>query len=76
MFEMYFEYGKLPKLSFSLYRIIQPPLYFLTCVTPKGNTLPKRRHLRLFGYDLVVVKYWEWDRIKGDEGKSVQRSWT
>ena len=43
------------------------PDHFLACGSPKGGTLLKHRHLRQLGYALVVVPYWEWDKVSGDE---------
>ena len=43
------------------------PDHFLACGSPKGRTLLKHRHLRQLGYALVVVPYWEWGKVSGDE---------
>ena len=43
------------------------PDHFLACGSPKGSTLLKHRHLRQLGYALVVVPYWEWGKVSGDE---------
>ena len=44
------------------------PDHFLACGrSPDGGTLLKHRHLRQLGYALVVVPYWEWDQVSGDE---------
>jgi len=48
------------------------PSHFLTCGSPKGATLLKRRHLQQLGYLVVVVPYWEWDRVKGRMASEVQ----
>ena len=28
-----------------------------------GGTLIKHRHLKLLGYDLVTIPYWEWEHV-------------
>ena len=48
------------------------PSHFLACGSPNGATLLKRRHLQQLGYTLVVITYWEWDRVKGCEASEVQ----
>jgi len=44
------------------------PSHFVGRGSPTGATLLKRRHLRLLGYALVSVPYWEWDEVRGGEG--------
>ena len=48
------------------------PSHFLACGSPTGGTLLKHRHLRQLGYALVVVPYWEWDQVRGDEAAEVE----
>ena len=48
------------------------PSHFLACGSPSGATLLKHRHLRQLGYALVVVPYWEWDQVRGDEAAEVE----
>ena len=49
------------------------PAHFLACGrSPKGGTLLKHRHLQLLGYALVVVQYWEWDQVSGDEASKAE----
>ena len=43
------------------------PGHFLACGSPTGATLLKHRLLQQMGYALVVVPYWEWDQVSGDE---------
>ena len=47
------------------------PSHFLACGSPTGATLLKHRHLRQLGYALVVVPYWEWGQVSGDEAAEV-----
>ena len=44
----------------------------MACGSPTGATLLKHRHLRQLGYALVVVPYWEWDQVSGDETAEVE----
>ena len=46
---------------------VDGPSHFLSCKSPTGATLIKRRHLELLGYNLVSVPYWEWDETRQDE---------
>ena len=48
------------------------PSHFLACGSPLSCTLLKHRHLRLLGYALVVVPYWECDQISGDKAAEVE----
>ena len=48
------------------------PSHFLACGSPSGATLLKHRHLRQLGYALVVVPYWEWQLVRGDETSKVE----
>ena len=48
------------------------PSHFLACGSPSGATLLKHRHLRQLGYALVVVPYWEWQHVRGDETSKVE----
>ena len=48
------------------------PSHFLACGSTTGATLLKHRHLRQLGYALVVVPYWEWDQVRGDEAAEVE----
>jgi hypothetical protein len=48
------------------------PSHFLACGSPTGATLLKHRHLRQLGYALVVVPYWEWNQVRGDEAAEVE----
>ena len=45
------------------------PSHFLACRTPTGATLIKQHQLRLLGYTLVSLPYWEWDRLDMGVGK-------
>ena len=45
---------------------VDGPSHFLSCKSPKGKTLIKRRILELLGYNLVSVPYWEWDELQHD----------
>jgi len=47
------------------------PSHFLACGSLTGATELKHRHLRQLGYALVVVPYWEWDQVRGDEAAEV-----
>ncbi len=50
------------------------PSHFLTCRSPVGATLMKRRHLELLGYTVVSVPFWEWGQLTGsDERKEYLR---
>ena len=40
-----------------------------------GRPLLKHRHLRQLGYALVVVPYWEWGQVSGDEAAEVDYLW-
>jgi hypothetical protein len=48
------------------------PSHFMACASPTGATLLKHRHLRLLGHNLVVVPYWEWDKVRGDKASQVK----
>jgi hypothetical protein len=51
------------------------PSHFFGCKAATGATLIKRRHLELLGYRLVIVPFWEWDRLAGsDERKKYLRA--
>jgi hypothetical protein len=54
---------------------VDGPSHFLRDHSAKGNTLLKHRHLRLLGYRLVSVPYWEWDALRrsGSERESYLR---
>ena len=43
-----------------------------SCESATGATMLKHRHLRQLGYALVVVPYWEWDQVRGDEAAEVE----
>jgi hypothetical protein len=43
---------------------VDGPYHFLSCKSPNGATLIKRRLLELLGYNLVTVPYWEWDEMQ------------
>ena len=45
---------------------VDGPCHFLSCKSPTGATLIKRRHLELLGYNLVSVPYWEWNGVRQD----------
>jgi len=49
------------------------PSHFLACKTPMGSTLIKRHQLRLLGYTLVSIPYWEWDRLDMEVGKQQEQ---
>ncbi len=50
------------------------PSHFLTCRSPVGGTLMKRRHLELLGYTVVSLPFWEWGQLTGsDERKEYLR---
>ena len=46
---------------------VDGPSHFLSCKSPTGATLIKRRLLELLGYNLVSVPYWEWDGVRQDK---------
>ena len=46
---------------------VDGPPHFLSCKSPTGATLIKRRLLELLGYNLVSVPYWEWDEMRQDK---------
>ncbi len=39
-------------------------IWWETPPRPNGATVLKRRLLRSLGHTLVVVPYWEWDRVR------------
>ena len=39
--------------------------------TPSGATALKRRQLRVAGWTLVSVPYWEWDALHGNSDREV-----
>ena len=45
---------------------VDGPAHFLSCKTPTGRTMMKRRHLELLGYTVVSVPHWEWRELAGD----------
>ena len=46
---------------------VDGPSHFLSCKSPTGATLIKRRLLQLLGYNLVSVPYWEWAEMRQDK---------
>ena len=46
---------------------VDGPSHFLSCKSPTGKTLIKRRLLELLGYNLVSVPYWEWEEMRQDK---------
>ena len=46
---------------------VDGPSHFLSCKSPNGSTLIKRRLLELLGYNLVSVPYWEWEEMRQDK---------
>ena len=46
---------------------VDGPSHFLSCKSPTGATLIKRRHLELLGYNVVSVPYWEWAETRQNE---------
>jgi hypothetical protein len=49
------------------------PVRFMVRGTPTGATSLKRRHLRLLGYTLVSVPYWEWAGLRGGDREAYLR---
>ena len=45
---------------------VDGPSHFLSCKSPMGKTLIKRRLLELLGYNLVSVPHWEWAERQPD----------
>ena len=35
--------------------------------TLSGSTLMKRRHLKMLGYKLVTIPYYEWNTLQGEQ---------
>jgi len=48
------------------------PSHFLSCGSPTGATLLKHRHLQQLGYALVVVPYWEWQKVRGNQASAAE----
>jgi hypothetical protein len=44
---------------------VDGPRHFLACRSPTGATVIKRRLVRLLGFSLVSIPFWEWDSLQG-----------
>jgi hypothetical protein len=38
--------------------------FHVTTEEPQGHTMLKHLHLKILGYNLVVIPYWDWNRVK------------
>ena len=54
---------------------VDGPSHFLSCKSPTGATLIKRRHLELLGYNLVSVPHWEWHEVHKDKRAQEEYLW-
>ena len=70
-------HGELPAKAAAEWAVeFDGPQHFLKSGSPTGSTLLKRRHLKMLGYSVVSVPYWEWEKVRGDEASQEVYLWS